>query len=422
MADLIPFACGVAAAFAIAVLFARSARARATSASAAAAASDLPVALARVDDHAPAIGPLPALVSPETFAEALAQELAEIVPGIEGGAYRMMESTTQADARAAAATNLWLSIRRLRQFHDKVSAFASAPTHSAGPTAINDLLLILRQELEYSRLGLEISWVLPPSFPQLKCGQEALLRALLMVCHALLELEPGGLRLSLAAESSFDTETPFAKLELTVEYDEDPIREPQAGSASLPFTIAEQSANNLIRSFGGSLHFEHDRGHSASARIQIPATDEPTPERLRLAAKANDVDHGQRAASGAADLRHSYGGVLVLEGDPAVRSLLAAELKTLGRAVFACSDGAAMRSLLQATPDRFELLIVDRPSRLDSRDASIALHLCPDLKVFMLSDSDEVGSSNALIARAHRIKKPFGLQDLRRALGTVLAI
>ena len=180
MADLIPFACGVAAVFAIAVLFARSARA--TSASAAAAASDLPVALARVDDHAPAIGPLPALVSPETFAEALAQELAEIVPGIEGGAYRMMESTTQADARAAAATNLWLSIRRLRQFHDKVSAFASAPTHSAGPTAINDLLLILRQELEYSRLGLEISWVLPPSFPQLKCGQEALLRALLMVC------------------------------------------------------------------------------------------------------------------------------------------------------------------------------------------------------------------------------------------------
>ena len=111
----------------------------------------------------------------------------------------------------------------------------------------------------------------------------------------------------------------------------------------------------------------------------------------------------------------------MLEGDPTVRALLANELKACGRAVFACADGAAVRSLMQATPQRFELLVVDRPSRLDNGDAELAARLCPDLKVFVLSDATEDDANNQLIGRAHRLKKPFGLQDLRRALREVLA-
>jgi CheY-like chemotaxis protein len=371
------------------------------------------------------LGPQPTSVAPgpdpelalaaRPFASAIERELAEIVSGVESGAYRLMESAAQADARAAAADNLWLAVRRLRHFHDKVAAFVEPPPATEEPYEVEALLTELRRELEHARLGLEISWTLPAMLPPLLGGQEALLDTLLCTCHALLQLEPSALRLSIEAEPRFEESIPFVELALQVEYDEDPVRRPTATKPSIAFTIARTAAENLARRHSGEIAFEHDQGHRAGALLRLPAG-----SRHGMASSTAEtvpVD----AAPATSSRRHAFGGVLMLEGDPTVRALLANELKACGRAVFACADGAAVRSLMQATPKRFELLVVDRPSRLDRGDAELAVRLCPDLKVFVLSDITEDDADNLLIRRAHRLKKPFGLQDLRRALREALS-
>lgn len=364
---------------------------------------------------APPVAADPA-VAARPFASAIAHELAEIVSGVESGAYRLMESAAQADARAAAADNLWLAVRRLRHFHDKVAAFVEPPPATDEPIAVEELLTDLRRELEHARLGLEFSWSLPATLPPLLGGHEALLDTLICTCHALLQLEPFALRLSIEAEPCFEESVPCVELALQVEYDEDPLRRPTTMSPSVAFTIARTAAENLARRHSGEIAFEHDPGQSAGALLRLPAGSaaKQTPDHRAIAAA-----HGAPETS--SSRRHAFGGVLMLEGDPTVRALLANELKACGRAVFACADGAAVRSLMQATPQRFELLVVDRPSRLDPGDAELAARLCPDLKVFVLSDATEDAANNQLISRAHRLKKPFGLQDLRRALREVLA-
>ncbi len=125
-----------------------------------------------------------------------------------------------------------------------------------------------------------------------------------------------------------------------------------------------------------------------------------------------------RAADGAAP--HRYGGALVLESDPSVRAMLASELKATGRAVFACADGASACTFLEATPDRFELLIVDHAQRLDGGDALAATirAVAPGLKIFVLAAGRQPAEP---WAQVHHIEKPFGVHELRRALASILA-
>ena len=54
----------------------------------------------------------------------------------------------------------------------------------------------------------------------------------------------------------------------------------------------------------------------------------------------------------AAEPQHAYGGILIVEDDPAVRTVVAREMEKTGRRIFSCPDGAAARSLLLATPER----------------------------------------------------------------------
>jgi DNA-binding response OmpR family regulator len=95
--------------------------------------------------------------------------------------------------------------------------------------------------------------------------------------------------------------------------------------------------------------------------------------------------------------------------------MLAAELKASGRAVFVCADATAAGAFLRATPDRFELLIVDRNDRLHDRDLAQAVRtLAPSLDVLALDEPDR--AVDAAWPRLRRITKPFGVHELRRAL------
>jgi DNA-binding response OmpR family regulator len=101
--------------------------------------------------------------------------------------------------------------------------------------------------------------------------------------------------------------------------------------------------------------------------------------------------------------------------------VLARELKASGRAVFACADGASARTFLEATPDRFELLVVDDPARLDEK-APLTQTIrtrTPNLKIFVLSPTPDDGLQR--FAQLHCLQKPFGMHELRRALASVLA-
>ena len=129
----------------------------------------------------------------------------------------------------------------------------------------------------------------------------------------------------------------------------------------------------------------------------------------------------QPATAAAERASHRYRGALVLEADSAVRAMLASELKASGYAVFACADGAAARAFLEATPQRFEVIILDHEDRLDGGDAlgDTIRTLVPNLKICVLVP----GTMHPAATRPelHCIQKPFGVHELRRALASVLA-
>ncbi len=387
--------------------------ARAAAASALAAVKDESASVEAATQRACAVRP-----EAMALAQALSHEIANIVSAIEGGTFRLIEAVPMLRSRSDAVESLWLAIRRLRRFHDKVRAFVQVPEAEPGTTPIEPLLNGLRDELDATELGLQMAWSLPRTLPTVRGAAEELLGALVFVSMALQQLERGALRLSIHVEPCFDSSEPQTQLELDLERDEAPGRVLPPSAPTPAFLVARAAAQNLMLSLGGSLTISHEPGHSARALVRFPivnpdAVSAPKPE---LLPPVTDVPLPLGRS-------HRYGGALLIESDPTIRSMLASELRATGRAVFACADGAAARSLMQATPERFEMLIVDHAARLDAGDmlAATAERLCPALKVLVLSDFADQQLSPVLAARVTRIRKPFGVHELRRALAAAFA-
>jgi CheY-like chemotaxis protein len=240
--------------------------------------------------------------------------------------------------------------------------------------------------------------------------------ALLCLCTALLHMEHGALRLSISAQAQYDAAEPEVAIELELEWLEEPERE-RAANACHEHELECAAARNLIQSQGGTLELQHNQEQCvARALVSLPAAPVSTrPADARPRARTPVRTGGRQ--------RGNYGGVLVLEQDPAIRSLLAAELKSRGRNVFACSDAASARTLLRATPERFELMIVDQRAQAEPghRLAESAARLCPDLHVCVLATDDATAEPPAdLRERLHRLGKPFGMPELRSLLEDLL--
>ncbi len=360
--------------------------------------------------------------SPRLLAQAVGQTLATIVSGIEGSMFRLIESAPQLRAETDGIEALWLGVRRLRRFHDKMTRYARQPERSSGQTSVERLLHSLREELSSSALGLQITCKLPVNRALLAGELDELLGALTLVSTALHQLEHGALRLQIRAEPCFADAVPNMQIEMCLERSEEPRSGPQSATPTPMFLVARAAAQNLVRAHGGTLAITHEAGHEARALLRLPlAADETRPSAAQPVATPV-------AATPAAEptvvlpRTHSYGGVLLIENDAAVRSMLAAEFKAQGRAVCACADGAAARSLIQATPERFEILVVDEAARLTDTDllASTAARMCPELRVFVLSDLNLDLLPQALAPRVLSIRKPFGVHELRRALSAAL--
>jgi hypothetical protein len=367
-----------------------------------------------------------ALGAPE-LATTLGEELASIVSGIEGGTFRLIEISPLTPARTSAAEGLWLAVRRLRRLHDKVRAYVQKPERGEQLCTVESLLVGLRHELESSELGLQMSWHLPRILPKVAGTPEVLLEAVTFLSVALQQLERGALRLSIEAEPSLEIDSqPMVRMDLCLEWDEDPGATPSARPTSPAFRLARSAARNLLHSQGGSVMIEHEPGSLARALVLLRAASSRQPSAPSGTGVPGHVIQPTPATLPTVEVPRAdhrrYSGVLLLERDPTVRAMLSDELKASGRSVFACADVAAARSLMQATPDRFEMLIVDQAARLATGDrlASVAQAMCPTLKFFVLAAGTENELPPEIASRVHRIPKPFGVHELRRALSTAL--
>lgn len=357
----------------------------------------------------------PKTAETRTFAATVAGQLASLTSGIESNAQLLIESAADPAQVARNAERMWHSVQRLRRLHDKLAAYVQPPPTMPGVTELQALMHSLRQELAQGQLGLMMSSHLPRQLPPVQGVHAVLHRALVGLCTALRHLERGAERLSVSAEADFDTDLPTIKLELHLTWADEPQRSP-AHSPDLPaFELELGAAQNLLHSQGCEVQIMHQRGKQAQALVQLhPASD------AEIEAPVVPPVLDQPAVE-IPRPTHEWAGVLLIEHDPEVRALLASELKACGRAVFVCPDSAAARTLLKATPERFELLIVDHDAQLDRTGplATAAAELAPGIKLCVVSNADTVDSG--LPERVVRIQKPFGVLELRSALKTALA-
>lgn len=356
----------------------------------------------------------PAEDEPHLIALALAEELASLISGVEGRAHALIECAPQRELLPPAAEALLASITRLRTLHRKLLAYGRGGDPATGATDIGDLVAGLGDDLTSLQLGLELRWDPPPALPRLAANASAIREALLYLCSGLLRAERGASRLTIAAELDLTDTAPLVRLEFTLEWVAERFPARAAAQRPQPFSIELDAARNLLRSQGGEVDLHHLPGHSARAVVRLPAM---VHDPVALDASSEPVP----PPAPGPDRRHRYGGALLLEADPTVRAMLAAELKAAGRAVFVCADGAAARTFLDATPERFELLIADDGRRLadDPALAATIRDRAPGLKVCLLGrDAD---AQPPPWPAAHHIDKPFGLHELRQALASVLA-
>ena len=401
MSDLVWFAAGAASTLAATLLLVRARRARQTHVSPRSPAGNrLPVDPADADRAAS-----------RRLAVSLAEELANLASGVEGSAHDLIECAPHRAMLPAAAQRLLDAVQRVRTLHSKLIAFGSGAEAAKGPADLSQVVSSLTDELQHLQLGLELQWDPPPGLPQVATSPEVVRLALLFLCSALMRAERGATHLSIEAETWLTKADPWIQIELTLEW----VAEAAGSGPDLgpddAGVLDRQAAANLVRSQGGQVKFTRLPGRSARALLRLPA--------------AQDAGVGEPALpvplkTDPEVLRHDYGGALVLEADPSIRAMLANELKATGRAVFACADGASARSFLEATPERFEVLIVDHHHRLDAGDplGQTILSLAPKLKICVLSPR---GEPLPRWPAMHCIRKPFGVHELREALATVLA-
>jgi hypothetical protein len=346
------------------------------------------------------------------LAVSLAEELANLASGVEGSAHGLVECAPHRAMLPAAAQRLLDAVQRLRTLHSKLIAFGKGADAVRGPADLAEVVSDLTDELQHLQLGLELQWDPPPGLPLVATSPEIVRLALLFLCSALLRAERGATHLSIEAEMWLANADPWVQIELTLEW----VAEAEGSTTELGHdeagAVDRQAAINLVRSQGGEVTFTHLPGRSARALLRLPAAQD--------AGVHEPVLPVPLAKAGPEGLRHRYGGALVLEADPSIRAMLANELKATGRAVFACADGASARSFLEATPERFEVLIVDHHHRLDAGDplGQTILSLAPKLKVCVLSPR---GEPLPHWPAMHCIRKPFGVHELREALASVLA-
>jgi len=352
------------------------------------------------------------------MALSMASELASLVSAIEGRAHHLIEASPDPMQLPGAAEATLISIARLRGLHSKLIAFGGARPPATGTTNVTELIGNLSEDLQQMQLGLELRFDPPADPPVVNACPAAARDAILFVCGALLKAERGATRLTFSVERSFATEDPEIIVELNLEWINSADSRKREELVAGEFALDLEAARQLIRSHGGELSLSHLPGKSVQAVVQLPMA---VPPELQPA-KPEEQPTAENPATDADATPHNFGGALVLESDPTLRAVLSRELKASGRAVFACADGASAHTFLQATPDRFELLIVDDPHQLDEHTplARTIREQTPSLKICLIAPNP--AKPPTTWPTLHCLEKPFGVHELRRKLASILTV
>jgi len=338
-----------------------------------------------VDDHATT-----------AVATRLGAQVADLITGVEGHAQLLCESIGDPPRVAAQAAELWRAVRKLRLFGEKLSLSSPPKPIACQPTDVRALLVQLHGEIEtLVGGGMPVRFRAAWALPRATADADALAKAVLFLVDAVLELEPRASSLALSASTIMDHDAAPA-IEVRVEAESDDQCD---HGAQLPLPLGHTAAHNLIAGFGGELEIDHVPGLRATATIYLSAAFAAVPE--------------PPAPIGPPAAEHPFGGVLVLESSPDVRSVIQRELSRVGHRVVCCADEAAARSLFAATPDRFELLILE-----GGVGDALTLELSrthPDVALLRLTDD-----RSGVVQGVAELPKPFGITEFREAVGRTL--
>jgi CheY-like chemotaxis protein len=363
----------------------------------------------------PVIAPVPLLESGavgelETLASSLGRELGDLATAVQGNAQLLCESLGEPELFATRCEPLWHGVHRLRLLSDKILTFAHAGPLEREPVEMRGFLEKLRDEIEGlhgSRRNVQLA--MAPFLPPARADERSLHNALLFVVEALLEMQPNAHALSIAAYGGVgENDETSVEIEICAEAEE------SAPRGCDVFQLGYRAARRALDLQGGSLAIQQVAGVSATSFVSLEATSTILPE-------------GSSAVEPVAVSRpvHEFGGVLVLEDDPAVRSMIAAEVERFGRNILSCVDAASARALLDATPERFELLILDRDTRTEEADSELIaqarLH-DSSVRVLVLAQAQPHGGD---LARCRELglavlEKPFDVIELRAVLDLLL--
>jgi len=348
----------------------------------------------------------------ETATNGLASELADLATGMEGHAQHLCEAIGNPELVAAQAQRLWANVRKLRLFSEKVVASCRPSGMPMLPTNVGALLTSLRQELEdYSGAGLQVKCEVASSLPLALAHPEGLRRACLFLVDSLLDLETHAGVLELRASNRVSDDRANS-IEVTIRLETGDVTRRAVGE-SAPSRLGFVAASRLIRDLGAELSLEQDPGVYTVARLHLDAA-------------SPDAQSPKKQPPATAPADHPFGGIVIVEDDLSVRNVIAREMEKTGRRVFCCADGAAARSLFAATPERFELLILDREARRLPGVvlASEAVSLSPQLKVLLLGAEPHARGRQRLDlgVSCRVLHKPFGVNELRDAVNDLLGV
>ncbi len=383
---------------------------------------------------------------------ALADELGYATDSIAVQSNRLVESYGDSAQFSFRSQDLWSAVEKLQRFRRKLRGLGTDSAPRLAPVAIEPVLRWLQRHAESSgtfRVSLETGQVLP----KVLADESQLRDGLSFLVDALGHTDTAD-QLEITATSNADdmrsvclefmidcpTRSTSADAESTSQPDE----------AELDFHTAEI----LLQGTGAVVTVENQPGFRTCVSVDLPAQnsqeadlatesdiDAPVLEGLAQAeddvviplmrppqpiivAAEPDEDTVPPTAT-----HHAFGGTLVLDRDPAIRNMIASELRALeDRPVMTCADGEAAKALLEATPERFELLVLERNARLVSGEslAMQSLNKNPSVKVILLTRRannlatdpawDDLMRDPAIATRVDTLQKPPATATLQTAL------
>lgn len=343
------------------------------------------------------------------LAAGIGSELATLASGVEGNAQLLCEAIGSGESGEPHAEHLCLAVRRLRTLSETLQFAVGSIDVQPQPTRFDDVVAGVQQELVQSQAGrFRVVVDLASSAPEVHTDPRALRHALLLLAEVVFGREPSASKVTLRTRNALDESAHAVVIEMVAEV-EDTV---STGAFTDPrVLLAHKAAANLLTALGAEWTLHVHPGVEAMVSIALPAA--AVDDEGDGAAPPTDVDEEP--------VVHEFGGALVFESNAAVRYMVGQELERTGRQVFLCADEVSARTLWRATPDRFELLVVEAKSGLAAGEELVAEALAqhPNIRALLLGRTELPALTSALAsprARIATVPPPFGMMELRDAL------